>query len=415
MNRRLTGLWREGDFVRLWAAQTVSLFGSGMGALPFTAILFLQATPFQMAVLTAAGAVPGLAVGLVAGVWVDRLRRRPLLIAADLGRASLLLSIPLAAWFDWLRIEQLYLVGLLTGGLTVLFDVASLAYLPSLVRREALVEANSKMAASASAAEFGAFSIGGWLVQWFGALTAIVIDALTFLGSAVCLAAIRRREPPPARAAASTGVGREMIEGIGAVWREPLLRALAGSAVARELSSGMIGAVILLYGTRGLGLGPGVLGLIFGVGGLTSLLGALAAGRLTRRFGAGPTLIAALLVTVAGTLLIPLARGPALVAALFLLASQLVVDPAWSIADITETSLRQAVTPDRLLGRVHAALRVAGIAALLTGALLAGVLGEAAGLRATLVVGVGVRLLGVVALALSPVRRLTAGSAPPPA
>jgi Na+/melibiose symporter-like transporter len=162
---RLTGLWRNPDFVRLWAAQTVSIFGSLVTrtALPFVAILVLHATPFQIALVGIAELVPAFTLGLVAGAWVDRLRRRPILIAADLGRAGVLSVIPLFAFLDVLRIEHVYVVAALASILTVFFDVAYQSYLPSLVRREELVEGNSKMSASASVAEFGAFGIGGWL------------------------------------------------------------------------------------------------------------------------------------------------------------------------------------------------------------------------------------------------------------
>jgi MFS family permease len=200
MRIHLTGLWRNPDFLKLWTGQTVSVFGSLITwtALQFTAIIALDATPFQVAVLTAAGPVAGILAGLVTGVWVDRLPRRPLMIAADLLRAILLAGIPLAALAGVLRIEQLYAVAFLTGVLTIIFDVAYQSYLPTLISRDDLLEGNSKLTASASAAEVGAFGISGWLVQLLTAPFAVLIDAASFVVSAVCLLLIRTavRCPP---------------------------------------------------------------------------------------------------------------------------------------------------------------------------------------------------------------------------
>jgi MFS family permease len=374
---RFTGLWRHWDFVRLWAGQTISLVGSGMGALPFAAIFALGATPGQMALLSAARLAPGLLAGLFAGVWVDRLRRRPILIGADLGRAALLCSIPLAAWLDALRIEQLYLVALGEGTLTICFDVAYHAYLPSLVGREELVEANSKLSASASAAEVSAFSIGGWLVQLFSATTAALLDGLSFLASALFVSRIHAPEPPPAPAAQRESMAREIGEGLGVLLRHPVQRALTGALLARDLSYGIIGAVIVLYGTRTLGFQPGVLGMIFGVGGLSSLLGAVLAGRVTCRLGLGPAIIAGALIYPLTTALVPLAHGAGLTAAALLIASQVFGDIALTVGEIGRTSLRQAITPDRLLGRVNASSQFVGTGVMLFGSLAAGVLARA--------------------------------------
>src|SRR3990172_739265 len=192
-----TGLWGHRDFVRLWTGETISEFGSLIGrtALHFTAILVLDARPYQVAVLLAADIGSGLVVGPVAGVWVDRLRRRPIMIAADLGRAALLASIPLAYAFDMLRIEQLYIVACLTGVMTMTFDVAYRSYLPSLVGREELLEGNSKLTASSAADEVGAFGIAGWLVQLLTGPVAIFVDAVSFVFSAFFIGAIGKKEP----------------------------------------------------------------------------------------------------------------------------------------------------------------------------------------------------------------------------
>ncbi|MBI4497088.1 MAG: MFS transporter [Chloroflexi bacterium] len=399
-------MWRNPDFVKLWAGQTISHFGSLVSgtALPFTAILVLGAAPLQLAFLSAADLIAGLLVGLVAGVWVDRLRRRPILIGADMGRAVLLASVPAAAFVGLLRMEHLYVVAFLTGVLTICFDVAYLSYLPALVRREDLVEANSTLSASAAVAEVGALGSAGWLVQWFTAPIAVLLDALSFVCSALLVGWIRAPEPAPA--GQRQNLRREIAEGLGVLWRNPLLRALAGSIVTLECSSRMVGTVILLFASRELGFGPGFLGMVFAVGGISSLMGALLAGRAADRFGIGPVMVAGLVGTGLGVLFVPLAHGATVLAALLLVANQLVTDPAWTIYEINQVSLRQAIIPHGLLGRVNASIRFLGLGAMLLGALLGGVLGETVGLRATLVVGAAGMCLAAAWLALSPVRTL---------
>ncbi len=404
-------LWRNGDFLKLWSAQTVSVTGSLLGALQLTAILALAATPFQLSLLIAAGVLPALLFGFVVGAWVDRLRRRPVLIAADLLRAALLGSIP-GAWFvGALRIEQLYLIAFLHGFLTVFFNVAYRSYLPSLVRREQLVAANGRLSASASVAEVGAFSLGGWIAQLASAIVVAAVDAVTFLVSALLLAWIHTPEPAPAPPAAQASLRREIVAGLRLVVGNPLLRAIGASkAVGLGLGGGVIGTLIVLYGIETLGLAPGVLGTIFALGGATSILGALSAGRLTHRFGLGKTLAAGFLLYGLASFLIPLARGPLLLAGA-LLAVQQLADFALAVYEINEVSLRQGITSQRMLGRVHASLEVVELGARLAGSLLAGVLAEAVGLRGALAAGAGLLAAGGLWLVLSPVRRVR--SVPP--
>ena len=230
MRLKLTGLWRHADFLRLWAGQTISVFGSMIGgtALSFTAILFLQATPFQLGVLSAMQIVPALLAGLFAGAWVDRLRRRPLLIGADIGRALVLASLPLSALLGMLHIGQVYGVALLVSILTIIFDVSYQAYLPALVGKDELVEGNSKLSASAAVAEFGGFSIAGWLVQALTAPFAILIDAVSFGVSAITLGLIRSREAEVIPAE-HPDMFSEIGDGLQAVRQNALLRAMAAA------------------------------------------------------------------------------------------------------------------------------------------------------------------------------------------
>src|SRR5205823_6920973 len=227
-----TGLWKNPDFVKLWLGQTVSHFGSGITgiALPLTAVLILAATPIQMGILGALDGVSVLVIGLVAGVWVDRVRRRPLLIATDLGRAFILGTIPLAALLGVLRIGQLYVVAALAGMLTVLFNVANPAFLPSLIPQESLVEGNSKLGMSDSLAEIGGPAVAGPLVQLISAPFALLFDALSFLFSACSLGLIRTPEPPPRAGEQRESLWSDLVEGLRIVLKNPLLRALAASA-----------------------------------------------------------------------------------------------------------------------------------------------------------------------------------------
>ena len=406
---QLRGLWRHPDFLKLWAGETISVFGSLIGrtALPFTAILVLDARPYQIAVLTAADIVPQLLMGLIAGVWVDRLRRRPLMIVSDIARAALLVSIPVAYAFDALVIEHLYVVGLFVGMLTIFFDVAYLSYLPSLVKKEELLEGNSKLAASSAIAEVGAFGSVGWLVQLLSGPVTILIDAISFLFSALFVGLIRKPEPPPKAVEDREGVRREVVEGLRAIGGSPVLRAIAGSEVIVEFSFRVFGVVFMLYATRSLGFEPGVLGLTFAIGGISSFVGAIAAGRVAGRLGIGPSMAYGRMLMGACMVVVPLATDSSLLSLGILAALQL-GDGCYMVADINQISLRQSITPEHVLGRVNATIRFVTLAAMLLGVLAGGVLGEVAGLRATLVVGAAGTFLSGLWFVASPVWRTRA-------
>jgi len=392
----------------LWAGQTVSQLGSTMTreALPYTAILALQATPVQMGLLGAAGAAPLLLFGVLAGVWVDRLRRRPIMVAADVGRALLLLWVPAAYLLGWLRIEQLYLLAALVGVLNVFFDVAYQSYLPTLVEREQLVEGNSKLGVSESIAEIGGPPLGGALVQLISGPLTLLLDALSFVVSAFTLARIRAPEPRPEQHAGQPHALRDLTTGLRAIWASPLLRAFAGSAVVRNFFGWFFGAIYGLYAIRVLGLSTATLGLVVACGGIGGLAGAALVVPLTRRWGIGPTIVGALIVDAAAAGLTWLAGGMLPLAVPLLIASQLIGDGSMTVALIAERSLRQTITPSRMLGRVNASMRVLdqGIGTL--GMLAGGLLAEAIGLRATVAVAVLGILAGNLWLAFTPLRRV---------
>jgi MFS family permease len=408
------GLWRNPDFMKLWIGQTISEFGSRItrDGLPLAAVIILSATPTQMGLLAMVGAAPVLLIGLVAGVWVDRLRRRPILIAADIGRTLLLLSIPLAAIYSVLHIEQLYVIAALTGILTVFFDVAYQSYLPALVKREHILEGNSKLGLSGAAAEIGGPALAGALIQIITAPIAILFDALSFLFSALFVGLIRKHEPALAPPTQQPHMRREVVEGLRVVLRNPLLRALAGRAATGSFFGAFFGTLYGLYAIRVLQMGPAALGVTIAAGGVGDLVGALFAQRIVRRCGLGVTFIATALVGGVAGLLIPLAAGPPLVAVALMVVAQLVGDMAGSIYAINEVSLRQAITPDHVLGRVNASVQFMTMGVYPLGALVGGVLGSAIGARATLLVAALGGLLSCLWLLGTPVRTLRAHPTP---
>lgn len=406
MSDRFTGLWRNSDFIRLWTGQTISVFGSLIGrpALSFAAILTLHATPFQMGLLAVATQLPGFLIGLPAGVWVDRLAKRPLMIAADLGRAAILLTIPLLAWFGHLSLIEIYAAALAAGTLNVFFDVAYQAYVPAIVERDELIEANSKLQSTQSIAEIGGFGLAGIVVQLFSAPAAVLIDAVTFLFSAAFIRSIRTTERPASPAQARESLRVELGEGLREIAGNKLLRALAGSTFTVFLGFGMVGSLITLFCLRELHFEPGPLGVIWCLGGVSSLAGAATAGRVTKRLGVGRTLIVMAALTGAFTLFVPVAGGPAVLIGICLASQQLLGDYTEEIYSIDHVSLRQAITPERLLGRVSATSNFLQGTALLVGALVGGSLGQLVGVRTTLVLACAVLSSAASWFLLSPIR-----------
>jgi MFS family permease len=402
-------LWQNSAFVRVWSAATISIFGSLITrmALPFVAILVLGAGAFEVALVRSIDLLAALLFGLFVGAWVDRLRRRPVMVWADLGRAVLLLTIPIAAVGGWLTLAQLLLVSFAVAILSTFFDAADNAYLPSIVPRDELVRANGALAASGSAAEFTAFGISGFLVQLLSAPLAIFIDAVSFVVSALLLGSIRRPENPPPPKADREPVLQEIREGLAIIARDPIIRAFTLASMAMATLWGVFGAVWILFAVDELGLGPAAIGIIAGFGGLSSLVGAVVAERVTRRLGVGRAAIASMLVASVGFVLIPLApAGMPFLAFGFLVGQQLIGDGAVTLYDVAETSVRQARVRDRALGRVAATVQVASVGAQLAAALAAGLLAEVIGLRATAFLAPLGTLVAAAILVASPVRRL---------
>ncbi len=402
------GIWSNRDFVKLWLGQTVSRFGTHItdAAIAATAALIMRATPAQMGVL---GAVEGVAVlmfGLIAGAWVDRLRRRPILMATDIGRALTLATIPLAWMMNALTMGHLWVAAGLVGVMTVFYNVADRAALPALVSRAHLVEANSKLSASESVAEIGGQALGGTLVQLISAPLTIFVDTLSYLFSALCIGLIRKPEPAPRPSEERQHLRLEIMDGLRTVAHQPTLRVLAGSSAVTSFFGSFIGALCWIYLIRELKMTPAFVGLWVGVGGIGSLIGALLASRITRRFGLGPSLVGASLYAALVSVYLPLIDGPRLMVAVVLLLGQLINDVAWPIHQINAMTLRQTAVPDHLLGRANAGMDMLQQAASPLGALMGGVLGSLIGMRGTL----WIAWMGIMSAALwlyfSPVRSL---------
>ncbi|HMG39847.1 MAG TPA: MFS transporter [Acidimicrobiales bacterium] len=398
-------LWRQRDFMSLWSAQTVSQVGSQVTvlALPLTAILVLQADTFEVGLLGTAQFLPFVLVGLPAGVWVDRLPRRPILIVGDLGRAAALVSIPAAHALGVLTMGQLYAVAFVAGVLTVFFDVAYMAYLPSLVGREHLVEGNSKLEISRSAAQVTGPGLAGALVDLFKGPVAIAVDAASYVGSALFVLRIRRQEPPNTsgtRPRMTTGIA----EGLRYVTRHRLLRWIAACTAISNLFGQMAQTVLLVFAVRELDMSPGLIGVVFSAGSVAALAAAFVSTRAPQRIGVGPTIVGAAAIGSAAGLILPLAtrsNGLAL-----LVGWSLVVAFAGVLYNVTQGSLRQAITPERMQGRMNATMRFMVWGTIPVGSLLGGVLGEVIGLRPTLVVAAVGGLTAVVPVLFSDVRDL---------
>lgn len=401
-----TGLWRHHDFAKFWAGQTVSVFGSMLTriALPLTALLTLHSTPLEQGLLQAVEAGPVLVAGLFAGVWVDRLRRRHVMMAADIARAAILISIPIAAFAGHLTMTQLYVVAATVALFTTFFDAAYPAYLPALVGRDRLVEGNSKLTASASVAEIGGFGSAGVLVQTLGGPFAVLLDAMTFVASAISLAWIRAPEPEPKSVRARSGITIEVREGLAAIWRDPALRALIACATTFSLAGGVFAAMYLIFAVRDLGLSPAAAGAIAACGGGGSFIGSILAEPALRRLGPKPALVIGFALGGAFQLLVPLAHGTALAVATYLITAQVIGDGLMTIAFVNDVSLRQTLVPDALLGRVSATANVLRVGALPIGALIGGIVGQYASPRAALVAAALTFSLASLWIALTPIR-----------
>jgi len=401
-------LWRHGDFLRLWSAQTVSDFGARITreGLPIMAVTALAATPAQLGLLAALVNGPMLLVGLTAGDFVDHAARRPILIAADLIRAAILVTLPLAAWLGLLSMLQVYAAAALVAAASVLFDIADHAYLPGLVGREHVTDANAKMSVTESVAEMGGPALAGMLFQWLTAPIAVAVNAVTYLVSAVLLARIRASEPPRDPQARRRGWVDGVVTGARTAWEEPRVRPLLVMTGVGGLFGGFFSALYIAFVLRGLGLGPALLGLGIAAGGVGSLTGSLLARSMARWIGVGPAICVGGVLSALGTMIVLLAPAEPVGAMACLVISQLLGDAFGVVPLILAASLRQTVLPQAVLGRVAATFRVVAGGTAVVGALVGGPLGQAFGLRETLLAAIGGLMFGPLFGALSPLWRV---------
>jgi MFS family permease len=398
-------LWGHRDFRQLWAAESVSQVGTQVTlvALPLLAVTLLDATPFQMGVLTSLETLAFLVVGLPAGAWVDRWRRKRVLVTADLVRAAAIGSLPLAHALDVLALEQLYAVALVAGTATVFFDVGYQSYLPALVERGQIVDGNAKLEASRAVAQVAGPGITGALVRVLGAPVLIAVDAVSFLLSALFIGRIQAPDVVPDRAARRP-LRTEIAEGLSFVVRHPLLRRMVACTGLANLAGSFTGALLVLYAIRELGLSGSVVGLVFSVGAVGGIVGAVTAARIARTLGEGRTIpLSAVAFAAAGTT-VPLASLGAPVP--LLLGGWFLESFAVIVYNVTQVSFRQRLCPPGLLGRMNASVRFIVFGTMPVGGFLGGVVGTWLGVVPALWIAVAVAFLAAVPVAASPLLRM---------
>ena len=407
--RRPTGpLWHHPDFLKMWTGQTISQFGSAISqlALPIIAVRILDASAFAVAALGTVEFLPFLLFTLPAGVWVDRLPRRAVLIVGDVGRGLLLVTVPVVYLVGSLSMAQLYVVGFLTGILTVFFDVAYQSYLPALVEREYLVDGNSKLEVTRSAGQLAGPPVAGGLIQALTAPYAVLFDAVSFFVSGAFLVAIRKREAPLEKREDGRRVGMrgELWEGLRYVVRHPYLRPQAISTGLSNFFSSAAEAILIVFAIRTLHMSNGLIGVVFGLGSIGWLTGAMSASRVQRRLGVGGASILGAALTGPATLIAALT--PVGYPVPFLTVSGILMGWGAVVYNINQVSLRQSITPERLQGRMNSVMRFLVWGPIPLGSLAGGAIGTAFGLRTALFVGAVGGFTSVLPLVLSPIRTL---------
>ena len=405
--RRPRGLWRHRDFLLLWSAQGISAIGSHITilALPLTAILVLQASAFEVGLLGTAATLPNLVLGIPAGVWVDRVRRRPVMIGADVGRAVMLASLPAAYGLGVLTLPHLYAVAVVNGSLSVCFELASQAYLPSVVAREQLIEANAKFEATRVIGQAAGPGAGGGLVSLVTAPVALLADAASFVTSAGLIASIsKRHETPKTTRGDSHSKWRELREGAGYVLSHRYLRPLLLAHSFANLALGLVWSIVIVYAVRELGLTAAAVGAALSLGQVGGFAGAALASRFASIAGVGRVLVAAFFLFGPATLL--LAGAPTSAAILFVGLGWTLENFARALYGVCATSVRQALVPDRLQARVTGFTTTVGVGTFPLATAIGGALAAAAGLRGAMILAAVASFLAFIPVAASPIRSL---------
>ena len=438
--------FKRPDFVKLWTASTISLFGTQITfiAIPVIAVLILGATPFEVALVGTLEFLPFLLFTLPAGVWVDRLPRRRILIAGDIGRAAMLATIPVAFFLDALTIWQLFVVAFVNGVFTVFFDIADQSYLPTVLERDELVDGNAKLQAAVSTAQVVGQPLGGGIVSLLTAPIAIAVDSISYVVSALLIFAIRRKEradrPDPAAAADDVatmtpagpsvvteavadreeavdptrpGLRREVSEGLRFVLGNRYLRSIAATTGTANLFSNIAFAVFPVFAYRDLVLTPDVVGLIGGGFGAGALIGAFTASRIPERIGVGRAIVGSAFVAAPSTLLVPFATHDT---ALLLIGGGGFIG-GWAnvVYNVNQVSLRQAITPEPMLGRMNATMRFIVWGTIPIGQIIGGAIATVFGTITAIWIGAIGGLFVFLPVLLSPVRSLRTIPEPEPA
>ena len=401
-------LWRQTNFLKLWSTETISAFGDAISeiALPLVAIITLGAGAREMGILRALDNAPILLFGLFIGVWIDRVRQQPLMMATQLGRGILLATIPVATLAGALRIELLYFISFLGGMLSAIFTLATTTLLPSLVLHEDLVDANSKLSVSRSATKIIGPGLTGFLVERITAPFTIAFNVLSFLISGACLVFLRSTESVQIRSQRTQGIWHEISVGLRTIFLHPILSVLIIGTIIGSFSGAIHGTVFILYLNHELTINPTWLGIILASAGAGSLLGATVANRGARRYGPGPMLIGSTLLMGIGMGIVPLAAEVGMFTIPILILAQASQSIGLTVYSINQISLRQAITPRELLGRVNASRRVLVFGVIPFGAMISGALGETIGLQLTLVIGTVVAFFSFVFHLTSPLRHV---------
>lgn len=396
------------DFLKLWSGQSISLLGSQITevALPLAAVLLLDANAAQMGILGTARWLPFLLFTLWVGAWADRVRRLPLLIGVDAGRAVAMGAIAALALAGWLDFTTLVVLVFLFGTMTVVFDVAYYSFVPCVVPQEQLVNANSRLQASTSLAQVGGPGIGGLLVQALTAPYALLVDAISFVVSTLSLLWIRTEEPKPEPDPAERGSLARIREGLSITYRNAFLRAFAGVAGFYNLFEQWILTLFVLYAVRELGMSAGSIGLVISAAAAGALVGSVAAVPAGRWLGVGRSILLAVVLECAAMLVVPFTPAESLVTLPVLALAFALNGVGTASSSVMAITIRQLVTPERLLGRMNASYRFVSYGAIPLGALLGGVVGQTIGLREGLIVGCVALLTTVVWIVLSPLPRL---------
>jgi MFS family permease len=383
-------IWTDRNFVRLWTGETISLIGNQITqfTLPLVAILTLHASTFQAGVLNACRTAPVVVVSLFAGVWLDRRRRRPILIACSLGNAALIALVPISDAIGLLSMGLLYLVSLSVGVLSVVFDIGVLSYVPTLVERRHLADSNSKLQGSTSLSLVAGPGLAGALVGVLTAPVTLSADAFSYLCSAAGLILIDKAEEPPETPPVRPSIRSSIAEGLRAVYGSPILRSLLNLAATFNFVQAGFITIFVVYGIRVLHLGPFRLGLVLGAIAVGGIVGAMMSKRVSGFFGIGPTMLFGLSGATLCPLLLLIPRNGGFVSMTIMIGAELLYGFGVLSFNVITVTVRQTVTPKRLLGRMNASYRMVLFGMAPLGSALAGALGQHFGLRTALVIAV---------------------------